>query len=212
MKTEDKYRHVIKEYRRRAARYDLSGQRFLSTSQAVAVETLNLQRDERILDAGCGTGAVTLLVARAVGEEGEVVGIDLSQEMLSVAKEKLSKHKNVILIKGNLENISYPDNYFDAVVSVNVMHYFHNLMVVLEEFHRLLKPGGRLVLVGFCTDYFFFRMMEKMWRLFISSHVRAYSLDELSQRVKETGFKIVKGRCFKIGWFWRSMVLKGRKE
>lgn len=209
--SEDKYRHVIKEYTRRAARYDLTGQRFLSLSQTVAVEILNPQRGERILDAGCGTAGTIVSIAKDIGENGEVVGIDLSEDMLNLARQKLSGYNNVILIKGNLENTSYPDNYFDAIVNVNVIHYFYNFGLVLREFYRLLKPGGRLVLVGFCTDYLFFGFVEKIWRIFIPSHIRAYSLDGLSRKVKEAGFEIVKGKCFKAGWFWRSMVLEGRK-
>lgn len=209
--SEDKYRHVIKEYSRRAARYDKSGQRFLSLSQTVAVEILNPQRGERILDAGCGTGSAILKIAEGVGRNGEVVGIDICEDMLNAAKEKLSSFKNAILINGNLEDITYPDNYFDAVITINVMHYLHDIMVVLRKFYRLLKPNGRLVIVGFCTDYLFFRVVEKMWRIFIPSHDRAYSLDELSHKLKTAGFDIAKSERFKPNWFWRSMVIKGVK-
>lgn len=212
MKTENKYKHVIKEYSRRAARYNLSCQRFLSISQAVAIEMLNPRSGERILDAGCGTGSAMMTIAKSVREKGEVVGIDLSEDMLSVARERLSEYSKAVIIKGNLDNMSYPDNYFDAVMNVNVMHYFYNIDIVLKEFYRVLKPGGRLVLVGFCTDYFFFGLIEKIWRIFIPSHIHAYSLDELSQKTEKVGFEITERKRFKIGWFWRSMALKGLKS
>ena len=151
-------------------------------------------------------------IAKTIGENGQVAGIDISEAMLGIARKKLFKHNNVILKKWDLENIPYSDNYFDAVVSVNVMHYFHNLMDVLKEFYRILKPGGRMVLLGFCTDFLFFQAMEKMWRILVPSHVRAYSLDELSQKLKEAGFKIVENKRFKASWFWGSMAVKVKKD
>ena len=211
VRSKKEYTHVVNEYSHLADQYDLSCQRFLSTSRAVALEVLNPQSGERILDAGCGTGSAMMAIAKSVGENGEAVGIDLSEDMLGVARKKLSGHSKAIMMKGNLDSISYPDNYFDAIMNFAVMHYFHDISLVLTEFYRLLKPGGRLVLVGFCTDYFFFALIEKIWRIFTPSHIRAYSLDELSRKAKETGFEIVEGKRFKIGWFWRSMVLKGRK-
>ena len=204
----NRYNSVIKEYKKRAHRYNLSCQRFVSRSQAVAVEELNPTRGERILDAGCGTGLAMASIANSVGENGEVVGIDISKDMLSVAKKDLPENKNIVFINGNLEKIKYPDNYFDAIVSVNVMHYLHDIDAMLSEFYRLLKPKGRMVLIGFCTDYLFFGIIERIWRLVIPSHVRAYSLDELSRKVKTKGFKIVGEERFKFGWFWRSLLLK----
>lgn len=211
MKREDGYKEVIKEYSRRAGSYDLTCSRFLSTSRRVAIDFLVPFKNEKILDAGCGTGSLMLSVARELGEEGQLIGIDISQHMLQVAQEKLSGYKNIFLVRANLEHIPYPANYFNALVSVNVMHYWQSLLKVLKEFYRVLKPGGKLLLVGFCSDYWFFAQVERLWRIFIPSHIKAYSFAELSQKLREVGFKPVAGKRFRIGWFWRSMAIKARK-
>ncbi len=201
---------VMKEYKRRAPAYDVTCRQFLSLSHRVAIETLNPRWGEKILDAGCGTGEVTSKILQKTGGSGEVVGVDLSQDMLSIAREKLLWWNRAILIRGNLESISYPDDYFDGVVSVNVMHYLHSLEQALKEFHRLLRPGGRLVLVGFCTDYVLFALVERIWRILMPAHVRAYPLGELSRALKESGFESVTGKRLKIGWFWGAMVIEAR--
>ncbi len=213
MKPDHKYKHVIKEYSWRASKYDTSHcRKFLNASQTIGVEVLNPRRGEKILDAGCGTGEILSAISKTIGKKGELVGIDLCEDMLDIAKKKLSNCSEAALIADNLENISYPDDYFNAVICVNVMHYFHDLSLVLKEFRRILKTEGRLILVGFCTDYFFFSLIERIWRIFIPSHIQAYRLKELSQEAKKSGFKIAASRRFKIGWFWRSMLLELKKE
>ncbi len=206
----DNHEAVMKEYKRRAPAYDVTSRKFLSLSQRVAIESLNPRRGEKILDAGCGTGEVTAGILQKTGDDGEVVGLDLSQDMLDIAMGRLLSYKKAVLVRGSLESIPYPDDHFSGVVSVNVIHYLCDLEQALKEFYRILKPGGRLVLVGFCTDYVWFALVERMWRVLIPSHVRAYSLEGLSHALEGAGFGSVTGRRLKMGWFWRSMVIEAR--
>ncbi|MBM9518598.1 methyltransferase domain-containing protein [Desulforhopalus vacuolatus] len=112
---------------------------------------LVLQPDEHVLDAGCGTGFLTEELAIAVGPNGRVVGIDNSLDMLALAARRCKELPQVQLKKGSVEKIPEKDNSFDAVSCVQVLLYVHDVSKALGELHRVLKRGGRVVLLE--TDW-----------------------------------------------------------
>ena len=75
----------------------------------------DIKSGDKVLDIGCGTGTSALIIAKDVGDEGEVVGIDLSSRMLDIARKKLKRSgfRNVTFLQANAEDIPYPDSYFD---------------------------------------------------------------------------------------------------
>ena len=119
---------------------------------------LSIKSDDKVLDAACGTGTSALIMAEMVGADGEVVGIDLSPNMLAVSKAKLIKiakskvkSQNISFLCANTEDISYPDNYFDkAHISLALHEMIHEGRVnTLMEMHRVLKPSGVFVVADF---------------------------------------------------------------
>jgi ubiquinone/menaquinone biosynthesis C-methylase UbiE len=105
-------------------------------SAAAAVST-----GDRVLDVACGTGALTLAVAEAVGQEGAVVGLDANPEMLAVARRKPTR---IEWVEGPAEALPLPDQSFDAVVSQFGLMFFQDRVAALREMIRVLRPGGRL--------------------------------------------------------------------
>lgn len=100
-----------------------------------------------VLDAGCGTGNH---LARIMHTQPGVkaVGIDFSPAMLHRARAKLGKEQGVILQEANLNHLlPFPEETFDAVICVNVLYAVQEPALLLHEIHRVLKEGGRLVLV-----------------------------------------------------------------
>lgn len=107
----------------------------------------------KILDLGCGTGRDCYLASYLAGEAGEVVGIDMTDEQLSIANKYIDhqmdqfqfKKRNVKFIKGyieELELLGLPNNYFDVVISNCVLNLSPAKDKVLEQVYRVLKPGG----------------------------------------------------------------------
>jgi len=95
-------------------------------------------------DLGCGTGQVSALVAPYVER---VVAVDASSEMLSAARSRLRKHKNVIVRKGVLERLPVEDDSLDVAAFTLVLHHLADPVAALTEARRVLRPGGRLLIV-----------------------------------------------------------------
>lgn len=112
---------------------------------------LGLQRAEQVLDAGCGTGLLLELMAESVGQTGKAEGVDFSNDMLAVAAQRCQVLPQVSLSQGSVEKLDFPDNYFDAVACTQVLLYVDDVSRALVEMVRVLKPGGRLVIVE--TDW-----------------------------------------------------------
>ena len=106
-----------------------------------------LKPGELVLDLGSGGGIDALIAARMVGAEGHVWGLDMTLEMVELARANASKSKtgNVEFLHGTIDDIPLEDNSLDAVISNCVINFCDNKQEVLAEALRVLKPNGRLV-------------------------------------------------------------------
>jgi arsenite methyltransferase len=104
-----------------------------------------LNPGETVLDLGSGGGIDVLLSARRVGPTGKAYGLDMTDEMLALARENQRKAgvENVEFLKGEIENIPLPDNSVDVIISNCVINLSADKDRVLREAFRVLKPGGR---------------------------------------------------------------------
>lgn len=124
---------------------DIANQR-LRTLQA-----LGLNMGEHVLDVGCGTGFLAREMAQLVGEQGRILGIDNSPDMLAVGQERCGELAQVELQEAAADKIPVADASFDVVTCTQVLLYVPNLSAVLNELYRVLKPGGRIAIVE--TDW-----------------------------------------------------------
>ncbi len=104
-----------------------------------------LKQGETVLDLGSGGGIDVLLSARRVGPTGKAYGLDMTDDMLALARENQRKAgaQNVEFLKGEIENIPLPDNSVDVIISNCVINLSADKDRVLAEAFRVLKPGGR---------------------------------------------------------------------
>lgn len=105
-----------------------------------------VQKGETVVDLGSGAGFDAFLVSREVGEEGKVIGIDLADDMLALARTNAAKaqYTNTEFVKGDIEDIPLQDRVADHVISNCVINLSQHKQQVFHEAYRVLKDGGRL--------------------------------------------------------------------
>lgn len=109
------------------------------------VQELQIHGEFNVLDAGCGTGNLLKKMSK-VSFNSKFVGVDSSEEMLNRARKKFLSHPDVALQCFDLNTgLPFPDDSFDRVVSVNTLYALQQPDAMIAEFHRVLKPDGKLV-------------------------------------------------------------------
>jgi arsenite methyltransferase len=101
---------------------------------------------ERVLDLGSGAGTDSLIASQMVGPAGRVIGIDMTEEMLAKARAAAETMgvENVEFVESEAENLPFPDESFDVVISNGVIDLIPDKDAVFAELHRVLVPGGRV--------------------------------------------------------------------
>ena len=150
---------------------------------------MDLHAGQRILDLGCGSGWATRLLARTVAAEpgsvANVVGLDVSDEMIRLARETSRELPNVRFVVGSASHIREPDQSFDRILSVESFYYYPDQGAGLGELFRILAPGGRLfILINLYTDNEY--SLQWVDKLKVPVHVR--SAAEYREMLQQHGF------------------------
>ncbi len=122
----------------------------LRAARRRALDLAELDSGAAVLDVGCGTGTLALEAAERVGKTGRVVGVDASPQQIARARSKAARRRLPVELRvGLIEGLPLPDASFDAALSTLMMHHLPDDLKTrgLSEILRVLKPGGRLVVV-----------------------------------------------------------------
>ena len=153
---------------------------------------MELRAGERVLDLGCGAGWATRILARMVGEGpegfGQVVGIDISDEMIRRARAGSRDFDNIMFVWGSAQQIPWEENFFDKVLSVESFYYYADQERALAELFRVMAPRGRLfILINLYRD----NPYSLRWVDELKVPVHARSQDEYVQLLQAHAFEDV---------------------
>jgi len=176
--------------------YHLYGGLFIpSVKKTIEMITDMLEIDGGVaLDVACGTGLFTRSIARRAKQ---VYGFDISMGMLKKAQKYAERDglENMVFVRAEVENIPFPNEFFDGVSCCGALHLFPNISRALREINRVLKKGCKLVTMTFVRRRFLGikRVYEHLER---EHRVHVFDVDELQRYLKNAGFSEFKHNIY----------------
>jgi len=152
-----------------------------------------LNAGETVLDLGSGGGIDVLLSARRVGPTGKAYGLDMTDEMLALARENQRKARveNVEFLKGEIESIPLPDNSVDVVISNCVINLSADKDRVLREAFRVLRPGGRFAVSDVVVRGEVPAEVRRSMEMWVGCIAGALRDDEYISKLSKAGFDAI---------------------
>jgi SAM-dependent methyltransferase len=152
-----------------------------------------LMEGETVLDLGSGGGIDVLLSARRVGSSGKVYGLDMTDDMLALARENQRRAgaTNVEFLKGEIEQIPLPDNSVDVIISNCVINLSADKDRVLREAFRVLKPGGRFAVSDVVTRGAIPEALRRDMLLWVGCIAGALDENDYRMRLAAAGFEAI---------------------
>jgi ubiquinone/menaquinone biosynthesis C-methylase UbiE len=182
-----------------SSRYERRWYRYLQASIDRTLDDVELAPGQCLLDLGCGTGLMLARLARRY-PEARLLGSDLSEDMLAIARERLAPTKG--LFQAAIEVLPIADRSVDALVSTSVFHFVQRPSDALSEMYRVLKPGGRLVITDWCRDFMSMRLFDTYLKALGRPHHHTCSSDEFANLLDLQGFARIRLSSYRIDWFW----------
>jgi len=151
---------------------------------AQAIERMRVPEGARVLDVGCGSGWASRLLA-GFAIKGRVTGIDISDEMVNVARESSRRFPQCDFEIASAEQLPFADDEFTHAFSMESLYYYRNIPRALSEIHRVLKPGGVFVTV---MDLYLENAPSHQWIPGLKVPVELLSTDDYRSLFRAAGF------------------------
>lgn len=178
------------------------------------IDKSEVRKGQKVLDLAGGTGDLAMVFAKLVGSEGQVILADINDSMLRVGRDKLRNKgviNNIEYVQANAEMLPFADNYFDCITISFGLRNVTNKDRALMSMYRVLKPGGRLLILEFSKpqyrllnkayDFYSFYVLPKMGKVvtndeesyrYLAESIRVHPDQEtLKQMMIDAGFKRV---------------------
>ena len=188
--TDEHMRREFNEWAEAGRGEEMENHHISITQQTLAL--MKLKPGERVLDLGCGAGWASRLLAQLVGggeRPGQVVGLDVSEEMIRRARAASQAYDNILFVVGSAQQIPWQEGFFDKVLSVESFYYYGDQGGALDEIFRVMAPGGQLnILINLYKDNdYSLRWVEEL-----NVPVQVKSEQEYMDLLKAHGFEQVR--------------------
>ncbi len=166
--------------------------------RAATLQALALQASERVVDVGSGPGLLAAEMAAQVGPAGQVIGLDLSDSMLALSAERRAESatgKCLRFLKADAARLPFADSMFDVGVSTQVYEYVPDVPTALAELYRVLRPGGRVVILDTDWDSIVWAAgdqgrMQRMLQAWIDRFADPHLPRSLPWQLQRAGFEV----------------------
>jgi len=161
---------------------------------------LNLRPGEQAIDVGSGNGALVRDMLEIVGDRGHACGVDNSEIMIALAKKICP---GATFLKGEASKLPIEDSSYDALATSQLLCFVDDVPDVLREFYRILKPGGRMLildtdwgsLVWNCRNQ---PLMDRVMQMYTTPYANPYTPRSLSRQIVEAGFTSLERHSFAL--------------
>lgn len=165
----------------------------------IALDMLDIQHGDTVLDVACGPGNFTRSFAREAGDDGLVVGLDASQSMLQQALNE-GVPGNVAYVRGDATRLPFDDDAFDAVCCFAALYFIHDPLRAIDEMARVLKPGGRIAIMtsvsrGLLPPAAADALVRPL------TGVRVFGRDEITEALRDRGLQLGEHRVAGLAQF-----------
>lgn len=201
---------VVRHYAQLAPAYDQRWDQYTRGSLGRLAARLPLEGDERVLDLACGTGRLARLL-RQSHPRLDVTGVDLSPDMLVVARAQLPEDERTRWLEGTLETVALADGSFDVTTCNNAFHLLPDQAGTLRRMAALVRPGGRVAIIDWCRDYPQIAALQLFARSGLGQRRRILKLGEIRGLLEAAGLEIVTAERFPATRFWGMMCLVARR-
>jgi SAM-dependent methyltransferase len=148
------------------------------------LEKMRLAPADNVLDVGCGSGWLSRRISKRV-PEGRAVGMDISDEMVRIARRNGLDHDNILFVTGEATEIPWESNFFHHAISVESAYYWPDPAAGLKEIHRVLRPGGSAwILINYYRD----NPYSHQWGALLAVPTHLLSAEEWADLFRGAGF------------------------
>ena len=202
---------VRREYAARAADYDRRWAKYVDRSLSLLNPFLADADLGTVLDLCCGTGSLLPLLREWNARVSIYLGVDFAPEMLLAARTKLGASFPTALAASDVEALPLRSASFDTIVTASALHYWPDPARALAEAARVLRPGGRLLLLDWSRDPLPMRLLDAWMRITRIPYRRMYSRDEAAALLAAAGFSIAGESRGSAGGPWQVMAFEAHR-
>jgi ubiquinone/menaquinone biosynthesis C-methylase UbiE len=198
---------VPRQYDAWAQVYDWLWARYMNQTLPVLQRAAAVEAGERVLDLACGTGELERRM-REAEPTARLVGVDLAPAMVERARAKLNDQSGVRIEQADVHDLPFEEGTFGVVVCANTFHYFTHPEDVLREARRVLRPGGRLVLLDWCRDFWTCRVIDAVLKRVDPAYQTCYTLGEMRHLIATASFRRCYDFRYRFDLVWGMMVVE----